>query len=282
MQLLHVINCGEYRTWQRCRQVIPCRWINLSISGLKRHSLFHPDGTPDASTYGSGPYLSLGYPEFVTTFEYRHDRENWVLMMEYPEFRYDPKLHQLYLQQDDERIFLRHFLPLQELEIPELREQFARIAKLSAGALTADRIKADLCAAGIFLRFLSDEKSSASCAEALRERLDNDRGHRFSVKEHCEFLNQNPDSLRREFTARFGITPGVYRERKRKNDLLSLFAYSDLSFKEIALQLGLKHVQHLNLLTGKYFHCTPGTLNRQFRENRNSDTAAKTANPNPE
>lgn len=265
MKLPNVISCGVYREAQKGVQRMDVQWISLTISGLKRCKVYYPDGLLAGSSLPEPPFLSLGFPGFRCDFDYGADRENWVLMFSLPEFRYDPQRHQLYLREGENEIPLcRCTVP--SADVYELRNMFSSISGLSKSALPADHLRADFAAASLLRHFLPEESPSASPAAQLRKRLDADREHRYSLKEHCRILGWNPDYLRRTFLAEFGVLPGVYRERRQKNDLLSLFTYSTLSFKEIADKLGLKHVQHLNLLTERYFHCTPGELNRRYRK----------------
>ena len=53
MDLLHVVNAGRYTHPEKNRQIVPCKWISLGISGLLRQRGYYPDGTP--SSQGCGP-----------------------------------------------------------------------------------------------------------------------------------------------------------------------------------------------------------------------------------
>ena len=46
------------------------------------------------------------------------------------------------------------------------------------------------------------------------------------------------------------------------------FTYGDLSLKEIAADVGMKNVTHLNALIRKHYGRTPGQLRREYRSAR--------------
>ena len=183
-------------------------------------------------------------------------------MLEMPALKYSPKEHMLYLDMGTDRIplMLQRIVP--EGEVPVLQEQFRNMTLLSRSALPADRLRADLIAAGLFQRFLPTPEPDSRAAQ-LKARLDDDPTWRLSVLEHCRDLGQ-ADVLREAFRNQFLMTPYEYRDKQRKSLLLSLMTHSEESYKAIASQLGLKHVQHLNALVRKYFDCTPTQLRQQY------------------
>ncbi|MBQ6473518.1 MAG: helix-turn-helix domain-containing protein [Victivallales bacterium] len=262
MEIPHVISGGVYRSPQQSRQVIPCRWMCLNISGLLDAKDFFPDGTTMPIRSLEHPSVSLGYPGFVTNFHYGINRENWVILLDMPSLQFSTEEHMLYLDTGRERLPLKLRHLVSEAEIPALREQFRSITLLSRSALAADRLHADLIAAGLFHHFLPTPEPNTRAAQ-LKARLDADPTWRRSVLEHCHGLGQ-PDVLRESFRNQFLMTPYEYRDKQRKSLLLSLMTHSEESYKAIAAELGLKHVQHLNALVRKYFDCTPSQLRQQY------------------
>ena len=78
----------------------------------------------------------------------------------------------------------------------------------------------------------------------------------------------NRDLLRQRFIERYNLTPREYRIRKRLVRILHLFTYSDMSLKEIAADVGMKNVTHLNALIRKYYGKTPRQLCQEYRSGR--------------
>jgi len=265
MELVHVISCDAFRAAQKERLRIFTKWVSLMVSGLRMGADYFPDGLQmDACPLTA--HLSLAYPGFVTEFEFGEDRENFVMYIESDAFQYDPQLHRLYLQNGGHREYLRKNHRVAEEEIPAMRDLFMRIARLAQSGLPSDNLRADILATGLFAYFLEEESSPPdSSAVILKRLIDDDRSFRLTLHDHARAMGRSADVLRREFTAQFGITPGEYRDRQRRKELLSRITYTHDSLKEIAASLGLKHVQHLNWLVNKYFQCTPKELVAQCR-----------------
>jgi len=265
MELPNVISGGVYRTPQKDTQKVPCRCLAFSISGLLHWQNHFPDGTPCPERF-SGAFLDIGFPGFLTTFNYGADRENWVIMLDYPALDYDSRRHELYLDCNGRKIPLERCCRVTEEQIPEMRNRFRLMAELSHSALPGDNLKANLIAAELFTRVLPETVFEGGAAENLRRRLNEDRSWRNTIAAHCRKFGRPADVVRREFLQKFGMSPYDYRARLRQNDLLSMMTYSDLTFKEMADRLGLRHVQHLNFLVRKCFDCTPKELQKRFRK----------------
>ena len=71
--------------------------------------------------------------------------------------------------------------------------------------------------------------------------------------------------LRRLFLKHYRTTPAEYRARLRFAKIRQLLGKSDLSFKEIADSVGMKHVTHLYLFLKKQCGKTPAELRKTLK-----------------
>ena len=70
--------------------------------------------------------------------------------------------------------------------------------------------------------------------------------------------------LERLFTARLGITPRRYFERRRRDEAARRLAVPQISVKEVAYQLGFRQISHFSA----WFSRTAGAAPREFRRLR--------------
>lgn len=266
MQIPHVIYAGLFKRVEKYSMVIPEKWIAFNISGIVRSAHYYPNGKlayqwqPD-----DGAYLVLGYPGMRTDFEYDSKRENWVLMVDFPDYHYDSVNQYLYLENGDERLVLPNIVRIPKAEIPELRERFAAIAKGVHSALHQEHLRADLMCASLWSYFLELPVSNDP-ADTLKGLIDADHAWNYSISALSRKTGYNRDYLRREFQRKYGVSPGDYRIRKRCVEIMNLIAYSRLSLKEIAYRVGMKHVSHLNILLKREYSLTPSQLLKKYRK----------------
>ncbi len=269
MLLPQVRGSGVYRRKEKHRQIIPCRWLAFYIRGAVWSANYWPDGRLRHTTGPeTGPYLSLGYPGMTTDFEYGDDRENWVVMMDCPELQYDPEGHCLFLAEEDGRIIrpLPDRVFVSSMEVPLLRRTFSEITSAYRSALPQELLRANFLLASLFPAFLKTEFSDENGpAESLRRLIDEDAKWEYPLSELCRRSGYSRDYLRRAFRIRYGITPGEYRSRRRLHLILHLIAYSSMSLKEIAYEVGMRHVTHLNAFLMHSCGKTPSEICRSYR-----------------
>lgn len=272
MKDLKIINSGVYRHAQNSRQVMTHQWVSLGVSGLVRHELYYPDG--DLAEYFSlkekpfRPSLALGWPGFLTNFEYDSNRENWVTMFKCESVFFDPEKRGFFMIHDDVSIPVPQRIMLENDELESLRATFRRMTEYYNSAIPRNQLSADLLLSQILLRFLQEPAQEDDLVEHFRKRLDDDAKWEFTLEEHCRILGGNRDHLRRLFEDRYKIGPGVYRTRKRLQKIIHLLAYSRLSLKEIAFECGMKHASHLNRFIRDHYDKTPKELCREYRKKK--------------
>lgn len=270
MNLPKIFNPGVYRHRQvGHHMVVPHFWISLNVSGLVRSINYDMDGNLLSSyehTADSRPHqlLSIGVPGFWSDFEYDSTRENWVIFLEWNALSYDKKNRKILLDYDGVQLELPLSIPLQPSETESLRNQFNTIREYHNSGIPGNQLSAAIMIQSIFLRFLTQPAGVDDTVELLRKRIDNDEKWEKSISAHCREMGICRDTVRTLFTNRYKIPPGEYRLRKRLQKVLNLFAYSNLSLKEIAFETGMKNATHLNSLIRKYYGRTPSALRREY------------------
>ena len=272
MDLPKIINAGVYRTAQKGRQVVENPWIALSLKGLLRRTERDPAGkivhTFDADREPFVPHLSVCVPGFALDFEYGEDRENYVTILEWDALRYDCGRAEFFLIYGDMELKIPETIELSPPAAAFLRRRFAEIMEKYNSAIPCNQLAAEIMTHELFLRFLRKPMERDDAVELFRKLLDEDEHYEKSILRICRDLGENRDLLRQRFIDRYKLTPREYRIRKRLVRILHLFTYSDMSLKEIAADVGMRNVTHLNALIRKHYGRTPGQLRREYRSAR--------------
>ena len=266
MILPKIINAGVYRNAQKSTQIVPTLFLGLYLKGLIKHTTYAPDGTVlGALTSDVKPSISLTPPGFRLDFEYGPDRENWVIMLSFPAMKYNEEDHQLYWNYNGVPLAVPRRIELNSEEIAEFSHRFRMVNSLYASALPRNLLEAELNVLRIMERFIQEPHREDDMAELFRKQLDDDQGWNYSITEHCARLGVNRDRLREKFFARYKIEPGEYRAQMRLRKIRHLLAYSDLTLKEIAFEIGMKNLSHLSGFVRQRCGKSPSQLRREYR-----------------
>ena len=273
MNGLKIINAGVYRYAQKTRQVVENPWIALSISGLVRRCEYDPRGRLrhrfDSAVDGAEiPHLSICTPGFVLDFEYGDERENYVTILDCKGLRFDCDRETFVIDYDDVELEIPENIYLTPAETAFYRHRFKEIMEKWHSAIPGNMFAAEIMTQELFLCFVQNPSDRDDTVEAFRKNLDNDTHWDKSILRHCRELGVNRDILRARFAARYKLSPQEYRINKRLKRILYLFTYSDLSLKEIAADVGMKNVTHLNALIRQHYGKTPRQLCLEYRSGR--------------
>ena len=139
------------------------------------------------------------------------------------------------------------------------------VSSLYASALPRNLLEAELNVLRILERFIQEPHREDDMAEQFRKQLDDDQEWNYSITEHCVRLGVNRDRLREKFFDRYKIEPGEYRAQMRLRKIRHLLAYSDLTLKEIAYEIGMKNLSHLSGFVRQRCGKSPSQLRREYR-----------------
>lgn len=266
MKLPHIIAAGVYRHEERYSQRMSLPGISFYVKGLHYQFSYFPDGKLHSSSdHSSPPCLALFYPGMRSEFEFGPERENWVLMLDWPALSFCEQTHQFELCDGDARFPLPDRIFPEPYEIPFLREQFSDITKSFRGAMPRTILQAEFQVTSILKRFL-EQPQIHSPAERLKKMIDADQMWLESISELSKHTGYSRDYLRREFQKNYGVSPAEYRQKRRLHEIIQLLIYSNLSLKEIAYQTGMKHVTHLYAFLKQHSDHTPAELLRRYRK----------------
>lgn len=267
MILPKILNAGVYRDAEKATQTVPVLFLGLYLRGLRRSTIYAPDGTlfRRRETAMDRPMLSLTPKGFRNSFEYGPDRENWVIMLAFPVLKYNLEEHRLYWHSNGYPLAVPMRIELKAEEAAEFRHKFRMVSTLYAGALPRNLLEAELTVLDILRRFLQFPQPEEDTVEQFRKRLEEDRNWSCSITEHCARLGVNRDRLRQEFFERYKIAPGEYRVQMRLRKILHLLAYSDRTLKEIAYETGMKNLSHLSSFVRERCGRPPSQLRREYR-----------------
>lgn len=262
-----ILRAGAYSARQRYKQTTQSVFLGLNISGVEFMHLLSPEGRHCADF--SNLTLTLIPEHFQLDFAYSARRENYVIECRIKGLERAGDDCGLLLDFRGTRLalpFVRHFQPER---CDELRCRFLSIIALIRNAIPESRCAAELLAEALLAEFLPspDEADAvAGPAERLKKVIDADGAFEHNLGWLCRSVGMSGDYLRRTFVRRYGVTPAEYRTRLRLNRIYELLSSSTLSPKEIAAEVGMRHVTHLYLLLQSRCDRTPGDLRRQYRD----------------
>ena len=266
---LHLLRAKRYSDMEKTKTKAHSFFISLSVSGCEYCHVYDPAGKLISKSGDN--VLGINFPGFGVDFSYNSQRENYVLAC------------------DVEGIYLDEDCPVMEhngMKIPLLRgrmllrEQtlalrlvFERIIDLMDSPLPGNIFMAEQLAISLIGELaVKDEKNfnienPDSPAKDLKQLIDNDIHFAVPLKDFCRKVGYSPSHLRKIFLRQFGIDPGEYRLRKKQEKVFLLMRTGNMTLKEIAFEVGMKNVTHLNFFIRQRCRTTPGELRRRLREN---------------
>ena len=213
----------------------------------------------------TGGFLLLIPPEVTLDFSAGKKRENFVAMLALPDLVYDSASLSSLLNGVS-------FEPVKKLSpgrMCVLREIFSEIVEKVSGGDPGGAEKGKLLICSLLAELVADTALSAErspAAEAMKKAIDADTRFRYSVKELNDRLGYcSLPYMRKLFFKKYGILPGKYRNTRRLNRIMELFAQSDFSLKMIAHEIGMKHLTHLYAFLRNEQSFSPKELLEQIR-----------------
>ncbi len=269
MELPHIVFSNIFTKKERHHQITHQHFLGFYVSGLLwQRSYDHAGNLLSENDHTKTPGISLSVSGTSCDFEYGDNRENWVIGFDMPALQYDTESKTMFLQSDDgHRIPVLRHIPVSTEEVSIMRERFRTITEYYRSTLPQHILEAQIMTMHLFRYFLNNHsvQPGNSPVEQFRARLDEDTAWNMTLDEHCRALGVGRDTMRQLFMAKYNISPGDYRTRKRLQFIRHLFINSELSLKEIAFTAGMKNVTHLNSLIRLHYNKTPSEMLRELR-----------------
>ena len=264
---LTITHAGLYTKPEKYHQTAQRVFLILNISGLEYMKLYTPEGTLAAEVPESS--LTLIPESFQLDFSFRNPRKNYTVICKIDGLSWNEQTKSSELDFNGQKIEIPLTIPVPPGRREQLQELFHRTVILSESALPADTKAAELLMFSVLAEFLEHTKgnSGQNIPEQLvqfRQTIDSDTGFENSLAEHMQKISLTPVHLRRLFLKYYKTNPAEYRARLRSSRIQQLLRDGDLSYKEIADAVGMKHVTHLNLFLKKQCGMTPAELRKNL------------------
>ncbi|MBS1371763.1 MAG: helix-turn-helix transcriptional regulator [Lentisphaeria bacterium] len=265
---LKIVHSGLYSRPETYVQELVFTHIGLVVGGLDYMNIRTPDGGGTLRLEPAGlPCLSFIPTGATIDFRFNRKRENWVIQCRIPELRAIPHECSSVLEYDGSELCVPYVRPLTVEQAFAFRERFSRIGELHRSGTPANTAAAEWMAAGITGEMLAappdGRQHAPSPAARLRGLIDADTGFRQTLGELSRDAGASAGHLRRLFREEFRIDPGEYRARRRLGRIMELIDRNDRSLKEIAEEVGMRHVTHLHAFVRERCGATPGELQKQ-------------------
>ena len=268
---LHLLQGRRYSEMEKNKTKAHSFFISLSVSGCEYCRVYDLSGKKVGD--GGDNVLGINFPGFLVDFSYNSQRENYVLACHVDGVYFDNDMGCPVMEHNNMKIPLVKGRVLPREQTLALRAVFERIIELMDSPLPGNIFMAEQLAISLIGELaVKDEKNfnienPDSPAKDLKQLIDNDIHFAVPLKEFCRKVGYSPSHLRKMFLRQFGIDPGEYRLRKKQEKVFLLMRAGNMTLKEIAFEVGMKNVTHLNGFIRKRCLTTPRELRRRLREN---------------
>ncbi len=258
-----------YRRPEKYCQTLRCHFLGLNVSGLIYSRM----------TYGAehvpilneerpkNPLLTLSPAGSRKDFCYGVKRENWVIQCGIPALSYHAGDLFTTLREGGRNFRLPLCREISHEKMLELRKVFSEVRTLSKSQLPENIFRAELLSAALLSELMAEKPvlKLPDTGERFKAKIDADRAFQKDLGELCAEIGYSPEHARKCFAERYLVDPGEYRARLRLQLVMEKLSHTDLTLKEIADAVGMKHVSHLHIFLKKRCQLTPKQLLRQCR-----------------
>ena len=268
---LHLLQGKRYSEMEKNKTKAHSFFISLSVSGCEYCRVYDLSGKKVGD--GGDNVLGINFPGFGVDFSYNSQRENYVLACHVDGVYFDNDMGCPVMEHNNMKIPLVKGRVLPREQTLALRTVFERIIDLMHSPLPGNIFMAEQLAISLIGELaVKDEKNfnienPDSPAVELKQLIDSDIHFDVPLKEYCRKIGYSTAYLRKMFVFRFGIDPGEYRQRKKLERIFTLMRSGNMTLKEIADEIGMKNVSHLNIFIRKRCDLTPKELAEKLRDN---------------
>lgn len=258
---LKVFHSGVYRHAERYTQKNNVLFVNFIYSGL-RYMTFNGEATLTRC-----PALTIRPAGVEVSFEFGVDRENWVTFVDTPDVRAGAAVDCVAIRCGDQWVDVPWCLPVEQAQASWWQRHFMEIHELMMSPTPMQVLRAELRVVHVLEKFLTPGEHPAMGPAAQYKRLiDHDPMCRQSLERLAGQCGYSADHLRILFTQRHGLSPAVYRGRRRMQLAMERLVRTDDSIKQIASALGFSQVAHFSAAFRRHFGMTPTQALGRYRE----------------
>lgn len=269
---LRIFFAGRFTRSEKITQHLKYFMLCLISSGFEymHFSYRGIPALPPVEINSAGKFLLLIPPGVTLDFFAGEKRENFVAMLELPDLKYDPST----LRSSLNDVPLIPVKKLSPTEMFLLCRIFSEVIENVAGGHPGGGEKAKLQICALLAELVADTafvSEQFPVAETMKNAIDADIMFRYSIKELNDRLGYcSLPYMRKLFFKKYGILPGKYRNARRMNKIMDLFAQSDFPLKMIAHEVGMKHLSHLYAFLRNEQNLSPKELLEQIRGKQKS------------
>ena len=265
---LEIVHPGRYTAPETFVQTTLFVHVGLCLGGLDYMNIAPPGGGEQLKLTGAAaPFLTMIPPGAHVDFRFGRKRENWVIQCRMPELIPVAGACRQQLEQDGSLLCFPYMRRIKAGHALPLRERFALVVSLWQSGTPANRIAAEWMTVGICGEMFAEEEppdqEGTTPAARLRLAIDADRGFRKTLAELSREAGASAGFLRKCFRRAYQLEPAEYRARRRLSRIMELIDRNELSLKEIAEEVGMRHVTHLHAFVRERCGVTPGELQKQ-------------------
>jgi AraC-like DNA-binding protein len=215
------------------------------------------------------PYLAILPKGTRISFDYTDQRDQWAIILELPGLRQGNQPDQIEIDEvtGGGRVVLPMFTSIVKEHISGWEGEFLRMREAFCTPCPANRMRAQM-GVGNIIRYVIDQHPDIypSAAAKLKWLMEEDQQANHGLEELSQRCGYSASRLRVLFEREYGLSPQVYRNKRRMHTAADLLCNSNLRIKEISEKVGCRHVSHFCSLFKSAYDMTPSCYQREFRQ----------------
>lgn len=251
----------KYTAPQKTVYTTPELQILFCVQGLVSYH------QPGLDLESPGAYLHVLPRGTVVDFEFGPDRENWVIQLETEAIRPAAEADEIEVLTDRVWIPMTALVPVTREHIAGWQGEFIRMRDAFRDPHPKSQLRIQVGVANVF-RYLLDRQPDSlgeTPPQQLKRLIAEDEQCRKSLDDLSRACGYSSDHLRKLFVEEYGLTPQAYRNQHRMATAVHLLGNSQLTVKEIARNVGFRHVSHFSTMFRKTYDITPREAIGRYR-----------------
>jgi len=230
-------------------------WVSTGLEHgqFAGHTFDHP-----------APFLAVTFAREPLTYTFSPGRQNWIISFLSPDIRPGRQPNLMEIRHDKGWIPAPRVVFLSPLEEVPLTAHFQQMAVAFAQPTPPHLFGVETGILKLLQTFLMPNRAPdpSPIALALRHQLEDRRLLNRNLADLAAAAGYSKDYLSLLFKREFGIAPLAYRNRFRMQTAASLLTSGKMSIKEIADELGFRHLSHFSGMFRRTFGTSPRAVRR--------------------
>jgi len=234
-------------------------FLALIFGGLERgHFAGHDLAQPK-------PLMAVTFAKELMSYSFSRERRNWIVSFLSPDMRVGRQPHLMEIRHGNSWISVPRLAYLSPADVLDFDEDCRSLEQAFSQPTPGNLFRIEAGMLGMF-RYLAERSTpvhEAGVAATLRTRLEDRKSMGKKIAEFGTESGYSRDYPSLLFKREFGTSPLAYRNRYRMKLAVEMLDEGKKSVKEIAVELGFKHVSHFSGMFRRTFGLSPReTLHR--------------------